>query len=112
MRKVTEDELLDLANDEGDFEKEHRKGSTFYANLSYTFTQEDIDNFAKEGIDASDFLNVTICENGVWSDDYGFDLISRDWIKQEPYQVWVPEVVVPAHWKTEYKASPFKPNFN
>lgn len=111
MRKVTEDELIELVGDEGTFEKEHRKGSTFYAHNEYTFTQKDIDDFAEEGIDASEFLNVSVVESGIWSDDDGFDLASRDWYKNEPYEVHVPEVVIPAHTKTEFRSTKFDPVF-
>lgn len=111
MRKVTEDELIECASDNCTFEKEHRKGSTFYAHSEYTFKQEDIDFFAEEGIDASEFLNVSIVENGIWSDDDGFDMTSRDWYKNEPYEVHVPEVVIPAHTKIEFKSTKFDPVF-
>lgn len=109
MDKITKQYLQDYVQDVGDIETEHRKYSSFYANCSYTFKQDDIDVLAKEGVDASEFLNVCVTLNGMWSDSDGCDWTDMDFCKVEEYQELVPEVVIPAHYVTKQKTEVFVP---
>lgn len=111
MRKITEDELLDCVSEVGEFEKEHRKYSSFYCTSSHTFTQKDIDELAEEGVDASDFLGVMVTRNGTWDDSWGTEWDETTYEKVEEYQELVPEVVIPEHYVTKYKTKAFKPVF-
>ena len=110
MKKVTEDVLLDYVTDVGEFEKEHRKYSTFYCSVSHTITQKDVDCIA-QGCreDASDFLGVNVTRNGMWDDSYGTEWESVEYSKVEEYKEFVPEVVIPEHYVTKYKTHPFDP---
>lgn len=110
MKKVTKDVLLDYVTDVGELEKEHRKYSTSYCSVSHTITQEDVDCIA-QGCreDASDFLGVNITRNGIWDDSYGTEWWSVEYAKMESYQELVPEVVIPEHYVTKYKQTPFEP---
>jgi len=109
MNKVTESQIKDYVSDVGHFEKEHRKGSSFYCWISNTFNQNDIDEFKKDGIDASDFLNVCVTMNGTWSDDWGTEWDDVDYSKVEEYQELVPEKIIPEHYVTKIKQTPFVP---
>lgn len=109
MNKITKQYLQDYVQDVGDIETEHRKYSSFYANCSYTLKQDDIDVLAKEGVDASEFLNVCITLNGMWDDSNGTEWDSMDFCKVEEYQELVPEVVIPAHYVTNWKTEAFVP---
>ena len=111
MKKITENELLEYVSEVGEFEKEHRKYSSFYCTVNHTFTQNDIDELAKEGVDAADFLNVLVVRNGVWDDSYGTEWDSTIYEKVQEYQELIPEVVIPEHYVTKYKTSTFKPVF-
>ena len=109
MNKITKEYLEDYVAELGEFETEHRKYSSFYATSSYTFKQDDIDTLAKEGVDASEFLNVCVTLNGTWSDSDGCDWDSMDFCKVEEYQELVPEQVIPAHYVTKQKTEVFVP---
>jgi hypothetical protein len=111
MNKITEDYLLEYISDVGEFEKEHRKYSSFWCTVTHRITQEDVDALADDGVDASDFLNVLITCNGMWSDSDGTDWDSVTYEKLQEYQELVPEVVIPEHYVTKYKTSAFKPVF-
>lgn len=109
MNKITEEQIKDYVSEVDEFEKEHRKGSSFYCSIEYTFTQKDIDEFKDEGIDASDFLNVCVTMNGDWSDDWGTEWHSVEYFKEEKYQELVPEKVIPEHYVTKVKFKSFVP---
>jgi len=111
MNKITEDYLLEYVSDVGEFEKEHRKYSSFYCTVTHRITQEDVEALAEDDVDASDFLNVLITRNGMWSDSDGTDWDSVTYEKLQEYQELVPEVVIAEHWVTKYKTSAFKPVF-
>lgn len=111
MQKITEDYLLEYVSDVGEFEKEHRKYSSFYCTVTHTITQEDIEALAEDDVDASDFLGVRITRNGMWSDGDGTDWDEVEYEKVEEYKELVPEVVIPEHYVTRQKLSAFKPSF-
>lgn len=112
MKKITEAELLEYIGEVGEFEKEHRKYSSFYCWLTHTITKEDVESFAEEGIDASDFLNVSVSRNGMWDDSWGTEWNDdTTYEKMEEYQELIPEVVIPEHYETRYKTTTFKPVF-
>lgn len=111
MNKITEDYLLEYVSDVGEFEKEHRKYSSFYCTVSHTITQTDIEELKEDDVDASDFLGVRITRNGMWSDSDGTDWDDTTYEKVEEYKELVPEVVIPEHYVTKYKTKAFKPVF-
>lgn len=109
MNKITKDCLQEYVSEVGEFEKEHRKYSSFYCWVNHTFTQADIDELAKEDIDASDFLNVCVSLSGMWDDSNGTEWDSMDFCKVEEYQELVPEKVIPAHYVIKQKTEKFVP---
>lgn len=111
MDKITKEYLEDYVAEMGEFEKEHRKYSSFYCSATYTITQTDIEELKTEGIDASDFLNVCVTLNGMWDDSNGTDWYENEatFCKVEEYQELVPEVVIPAHYVTKQKTEVFVP---
>ena len=111
MKKITESELWEYVSEVGEFEKEHRKYSSFYCTATHRFTQEDVAAFVSEGIDASDFLHVLVTRYGMWDDSNGTDWDNTTYEKIQEYQELVPEVVAPEHYVTKYKTSAFKPVF-
>lgn len=111
MKKICEDVLLDYVSDVGQFEKEHRKGSSFWCTLTHTITEVDVKELAEDDVDASDFLGVLITRNGTRDDSWGSDWDDTTYEKVEEYQELVPEVVIPEHYVTKYKTSAFKPMF-
>jgi hypothetical protein len=111
MNKITEQEIQDYVSEVGDFEKEHRKGSSFYCTATHTFTQKDIDELAADDIDASDFLGVQVQLDGTWSDDWGTDWDDISYCKVEDYEEVVPEVIIPEHTVTKQRYAAFKPEF-
>ena len=111
MNKITEDYIKEYVSDVGEFDKEHRKGSSFYCSATHTFTQTDIEELKADDIDASAFLNVCVTMNGTWSDDWGCEWDDIDYCKVEEYQELVPEVVIAEHYITKYKTSAFEPVF-
>jgi hypothetical protein len=111
MKKITEDYLLEYVSDVGEFEKEHRKYSSFYCTVTHTINQEDIEALAEDDVDASDFLGVLITRNGTWDDSWGTEWDETTYEKVQEYQELVPEVVIPEHYVTKYKTSAFKPVF-
>lgn len=111
MNKITEDYLLEYVSDVGQFEKEHRKYSSFYCTVTHTMTQADIEALAEDDVDASDFLNVLITRHGVWDDSWGTEWDDTTYEKVEEYQELVPEVVIPEHYVTKYKTKAFEPVF-
>jgi hypothetical protein len=111
MRKITEQEVKDHVADEGMFEKEHRKYSSFYCSSTYIFTQDDVDMYAQEGVDASDFLNVQVTMHGTWGDSWGTEWDETIYEKVGEYQELVPEKVIPAHYITKQKTEVFIPTW-
>lgn len=111
MNKICEDVLLDYVSDVGEFEKEHRKGSSFWCTLTHTITEADVKELEEDDIDASDFLGVLITRNGMWDGNWGSDWNDTTYEKVEEYQELVPEVVIPEHYVTKYKTKAFKPVF-
>jgi hypothetical protein len=111
MKKISEAVLLEYVGEVGEFEKEHRKYSSFYCNLNHTITQADVDELATDGIDASAFLNVCIERHGTWDDSCGTEWDDTTYTLTEPYEELVPEVVIPAHTVTKYRTKPFTPEF-
>lgn len=108
MDKITKEQLQDYVAELGEMETEHRKGSTFFADCSYTFKQSDIDTLKEEGIDASDFLNVCVTLNGMWDDNWGCDWTDMDFCKVEEYQELVPEQIIESHYITKQKTEKFE----
>lgn len=111
MKKITEQDLLEYVSDVGEFEKEHRKYSSFYCTVTHTITQEDIEALAEDDVDASDFLGVMITRNGTWDDSWGTEWEDTTYEKVEEYQELVPEVVIPEHYVTKVKTKAFEPVF-
>lgn len=111
MKKICKDVLFDYVSDVGEFEKEHRKGSSFWCTLTHTITQTDIEELKEDDVDASDFLGVLITRNGMWDDNWGSDWNDTTYEKVEEYQELVPEVVIPEHFIVRQKLSTFKPSF-
>jgi len=111
MEKITEEALKDYVSEVGEFEKEHRKYSSFFCWVSHTITAQDIVDLRDEGVDASDFLNVLVTMNGTWDDSWGTEWDEITYEKVEEYEEVVPEQVIPAHTITKYKQTPFKPNW-
>ncbi|MNQ62199.1 hypothetical protein D3C85_765370 [compost metagenome] len=112
MRKITKEELQDYVSDCGEFDKTHRKYSSFYCTATHTFKQADIDDHAEYGIDASDLLNVCVTLNGYWDESNGCEWEDIHFCKVEEYQEFVPEVVIPAHYVTKQKTLPFEYEFD
>lgn len=111
MQKITEDYLLEYISDVGEFEKEHRKYSSFWCTVTHRINQEDIDALAEDDVDASDFLGVLITRNGTWDDSWGTEWDETTYEKLQEYQELVHEVVIPEHYVTKYKTSAFTPEF-
>lgn len=109
-KKISEELLLEYVGEVGEFEKEHRKYSSFYCSVRHTITQEDIDELAEYG-DASDFLNVCVERHGTWDDSWGTEWDETNYTLVEPYEELVPEVVIPAHTVVKYRSKPFTPEF-
>lgn len=109
MKKIIEQEIEEYVAEVGDFEKEHRKYSSFYCYATHTFTEKDIEGLKDEGIDASDFLNVCVTPSGTWDDSWGCEWDSIDYCKVEEYQEIVPEQIIPAHYVTKTKTEKFVP---
>ena len=108
MDKITKAYLEDYVAELGQMETEHRRGSTFYADCSYTFKQADIDTLKDEDVDASDFLNVRVTLSGYYDDNNGCDWNSMSFYKVEEYQELVPEVVIPEHYVTKQRTEKFE----
>ena len=91
-------------DDVAEFDKEFRKGSTFYANAFFEVTQEMVD-YAKEffGVDISDQIGMGYGLSGMWSDDNGTDWYSVDMYVSE--DVYIPEevVIIPARMEKKWK---------
>lgn len=111
MQKITEDYLLEYVSDVGEFEKEHRKYSSFWCTVTHRITQEDVEALAEDDVDASDFLNVLVTRNGMWDDSNGTDWDETTYEKLQEYQELIPEVVIPEHYVTKQKTTAFKPVF-
>ena len=112
MRKVTEEEIAEYVAEYGEFEKEHRKYSSFHCWANLTFKQEDVDFIAEHyNADASGFLNVNVSMNGMWDDSNGTEWYGTEYCKVEEYKEFVPEVVIPEHYVTKYKSIPFAPEW-
>ncbi len=108
MKKITKQDIKDYVPEVGEFEKEHRKYSSFWCTASHQFKQEDIQEFAEEGIDASELLNVLVTLNGTWDESWGCEWDDITYEKVESYEELVPEVVIPAHTVTKYKTIQIK----
>lgn len=111
MKKITESELLEYVSDAGDFEKEHRKYSSFWCTVTHTINEVDVGELADNDLDASDFLGVRVTRNGMWDDSNGTEWDETTYEKLQEYQELVPEVVIAEHYVTKYKTSAFKPVF-
>lgn len=104
MNRITKEQIKDYVSETGEFEKEHRKGGTFYASATHTLTHEDIEELADTEIDASELLGITVTLNGYWSDYDGCEWDEGVvFTKAEEYEVFVPEVVIPAHYETKVR---------
>lgn len=108
MEKITKDYLEEYVTEMGDMQTEHRRGSTFFADCSYTITQTDIEEIKTEGVDASDFLNVCVTLSGYYDDNNGCDWNSMSFCKVEEYEEVVPEVVIPAHIVIKQRTEAFE----
>ena len=107
MNKITKQYLEEYVSELGKMETEHRRGSTFYANCSYTFKQADIDTLKDEEVDASDFLNVCVTLSGYYDDSNGTEWDSMDFCKVEEYEELVPEQIIPAHTVKKQRTEKF-----
>lgn len=104
MNRITKEYIQDYVTDVAVLETEHRKGSSFYASASHTFTGKDIAELAESEIDASELLGITVTLNGYWSDYDGCEWDDEIvFTKAEEYEVFVPEVVIPAHYETKVR---------
>ena len=109
MEKITEETVKDYVSEVGKFETEHRKGSTFYATASHTFTEADIEDLkVEDGVDASGLLGIQVVLRGIYDDYNGTDWDEIDYYKVEETQELVPEKVIPAHYVTKKKYVEFK----
>lgn len=112
MQRITKQQIQEYVSEVGEFKKEHRKYSSFYCTSNYTFTQDDIEELAKADMDATDLLGVTVTLSGIiWDDNWGTDWNSMDFTKYVGYQELIPEVVIPAHYVTKYRAVEFTATF-
>lgn len=111
MRKITEQEIQEYVSEVGEFEKEHRKYSSFYCTATHTFDESDVKDLAEDGIDVSAFLGVMVTLHGTWDDSWGTEWDDTTYEKVEEYQELIPEVVIPEHYETRYKTTAFKPVF-
>lgn len=109
MKKITEEQIKDFVKRNGVFEKEHRKGSSFYCWSDHTFTEKDIELLKEREMDASDFLNIRVLLSGMWDDNWGTDWTDIDYYRVETVQKLIPEQVIPAHYVTESVETGFKP---
>lgn len=112
MERITEEQIQDYVSGVGEFEKEHRKYSSFYATATHTFEEKDIEYLYKHGIDASELLGITITLSGYWDDLNGCEWEDIQFNKYEEYQELIPEVVIPAHYETKYREVPFDVTFD
>lgn len=112
MKRITKEQIEEYVSDVGEFEKEHRKYSSFYATATHTFKQKDIEYIYKHDIDASELLGVTVTLQGYWSDSDGYEWEDVQFNKYEEYQELIPEVVIPAHYETKYREVPFDVTFD
>ena len=103
MNRITKDYIQDYVTEVAELETEHRKGSSFYASASHTFTSKDIAELAESKIDASELLGITVTLSGYWSDYNGCQWDGVVFTKAEEYEVFVPEVVIPAHYETKVR---------
>ena len=108
LTKITKDYLEEYVSELGEMETEHHRGSTFFADCSYTFKQADIDTLKEEGVDASDFLNVRVTLSGYYDDNWGCDWDSMDFYKVEEYEELVPEQIIPAHTVKKQRTEKFE----
>lgn len=111
MQRITKEQIQEYVSEVGDFEKEHRKYSSFYCWTSHHFEQKDIDELADDDLDASELLGVTVTLNGYWDEYNGCEWEDMTFNKYEEYQELVPEVVIPAHYETKYREIPFTIEF-
>lgn len=91
MKKITEQEIQDYVSEVGNFEKEHRKGSSFWCWATHQFMPSDIADLADEGVDAEHFHGVTVTLGGTWDDSWGTEWDNTTYEKVEEYQELVPE---------------------
>lgn len=112
LRKITEEEIKDYVSEVGEFEKDHRKGSSFWCWATHTFNEADIKDLREtDCVDASDFLGVCVTLSGMWDDNWGTEWDEVTYSKVEEYQELVPEQIIPEHYVTKQRTTPFKPEF-
>lgn len=112
MRKITEQEMQDYVAEVGEFEKEHRKYASFFATACLLFKEEHIEELKEEGLDASQLLGVGVILSGVRDDSNGAEWESVSYERVEQWEELVPEQIIPAHYVTKEKTSPFKPDWS
>lgn len=95
-RALSSDEIIQLMcqRDDCDFEKQHRKGATFFATSTLVVTQEVVDEF-KDSYEIEQYLGCRFKAVGYWSDLDGIELTNA-WVEKSK-EVFVPEEVIPAH---------------
>lgn len=103
LTRITREQIVDWVTEVGDWEKEHRRGATFYTWINYTFTSDDVESYKKDGIDASELLDVVVNLNGTWDDDWGFELSDITYHKVIETKEFVPEKIIPAHYISKFK---------
>lgn len=111
MERITKQQIQEYVSEMGDFEKDHRKGASFYATAYHTFKQADVDELAEDNINASELLDVTVTLNGYRDEYSGCEWEDISFNKYEEYQELIPEVVIPAHYETKYREVPFGATF-
>lgn len=89
---------------DGDFETEHRKGSSFYANSEKEIDQEIVDAIKEDmDTDISEYLGKKVVVSGYWSDDWGTEW--EEFFIHVKRTVHKPEKIIPAHdvivWEVE-----------
>lgn len=107
LTKITKEQLVDYVAEVGEFEKEHRKYSSFYCWSTHLITEQDVKVLAEEGVDASDFLGVLVTLNGMWDDSYGTEWDDPEFSKMEEYEELVPEQIIPAHTVKKQRTEKF-----
>lgn len=71
--------IKELVLEVGEFDKEHRKYSEFYATWELAITQEIIDQYSEDDTERAEwtpFVGLVVSATGMWSDSYGTEVDS------------------------------------
>lgn len=94
---LTTKQLIEIINDlDPEVEKEHRRGSSFYATAWVEVAEEDQKYVS---VDISHLVGKRIVGHGTWDDDWGLEL-NEAWVESKTIQ-YIPEEVkiIPAYTK-------------